>query len=157
MNASILASGDYYEGDDPAFVNIDLLKRNTFYSQWCTETGREDPFQLASVRPSKNLFRDPTSGTAVGQTLLGVQSETSGYTRAQIEAVFNVARDEFSADQYANGETNQLAARGLYGEYALFIPAALISQPAGATQTPGLVLTQVEDVLLRMDYVSVAR
>lgn len=157
VNASILADGEYFVGDDPAFVNIDLLKRDTFYSQWCTTTGRDDPYQIASVRPSKNLFRDPVAGAAVGQTLLGVQSETSGYTRAQIEAVFNVPRDEFSSDDYANGETTQLGARGLYGEYALFIPSAIISRTVGATQTSGLDLSRIDDVLLRMDYVAVAR
>ncbi|MEQ8983841.1 MAG: hypothetical protein RL846_38210 [Deltaproteobacteria bacterium] len=157
VNASIVASGDFFVGDDPSFINVDLLKRNTFYSQWCSSRGREDAFQLASVRPSKNLFRDPSAGVAVGGTFLGVQNETAAYTRAQIEAVFNVSREDFSDDAYANGQTTQLAARGLYGEYALFLPAAIISETTGNTASSGLDLTKVEDILLRMDYVSVAR
>ncbi len=157
VNASIVAGGDFFVGDDPSFINVDLLKRNTFYSQWCSTRGRDDAFQLASVRPSKNLFRDPSAGAAVGGTFLGVQNETAAYTRAQIEAVFNVSREDFSDDAYANGQTTQLAARGLYGEYALFLPAAILSETTGNTASSGLDLTKVEDILLRMDYVSVAR
>lgn len=152
VNASVLGGENLYRGDDPSFVRIDLLKSNTFYSQWCTSTGRTDDFQVASVRPSRNLFREPTYAATYGMNL-GVSNEQTLFTRARIEAYFNVARADLEADDYANGQTSELAARGLYGEYALFIPAEVLSRAGGA----GLDLNEVEDILLRLDYVSVAR
>lgn len=62
-------------------------------------------------------------------------------------------RAELERDDYANGSTSELAARGLYGEYALFIPAEVLSIDG----SDGLVLEHVDDILLRFDYVSVAR
>ena len=47
----------------------------------------------------------------------------------------------------------RLAGRGLYGDYAIFFPADSLA--IGSNE--GLVLPQVEDILLRLDYVSVAR
>lgn len=69
------------------------------------------------------------------------------------KAYFNVDRADFETDDYANGETSELAARGLYGEYALMIPAEVLSRDGSKK----LVLNEIEDVLLRLDYVSVAR
>ena len=57
------------------------------------------------------------------------------------------------SDDYTGGATAELATRGLYGSYALFIPASSISD--GTSE--GLVLDHVDDILLRLDYVSVAR
>jgi hypothetical protein len=155
VNASILGSSGLYRGaSPPTFTRIDLLKSNTFYSQWCSSPDEgDDPFQTASVRPSRNLFRDPVLGGEFGEGL-GVNSESQLNTRARIEAYFNVEREAFEADDYANGETAELAARGLYGSYALFLPAEVLA--AGASGE-GLVLSEVDDILLRLDYVSVAR
>jgi hypothetical protein len=150
VNASIIGSADMYSGGSPTFTRIDLLKQNTFFSQWCTPG--DDAFQMASVRPSRNLFRDPVYGGDYGAGL-GPQNESQLYTRARIEAYFNVDRAGFEADDYANGETSELAARGLYGKYALFIPAGILSLDGSR----GLVLNEVDDILLRLDYVSVAR
>jgi len=107
---------------------------------------------VASVRPSHNLFRDPVYGGDYGSDL-GPQNEAQQFTRARIEAYFNVGRTSFESDDYANGETSELAARGLYGRYALFLPAGILSI-AGSR---GLSLNEVDDILLRLDYVSVAR
>lgn len=65
----------------------------------------------------------------------------------------NIDRAELSGDDYENGDTSELAGRGLYGSYALFFPAGVLSQDGGF----GLNLNAVEDILLRLDYVSVAR
>jgi hypothetical protein len=151
VNASILGSAGMWRGSSPpTFTRIDLLKENSFYSQWCSPG--DAPFQSVSVRPSRNLFRDPELGGDYG-TGLGAGSEAALYSRARIEAYFNVDRVTFEADDYANGETSELAARGLYGRYALFIPAEVIAVGDGS----GLVLNEVEDILLRVDYISVAR
>ena len=164
VNASIIGGADslegggpdredLYRGSDQTFMRLDLLKQNTFYSQWCgqppAELGR---FQTASVRPSRNLFRGAT------ESFDPAEGEEARYSRARIEAYFNVPRAEFEADEYANGETSELAARGLYGDYALFIPAGVLSsRQSDGTYTDGLNLDEVDDILLRLDYLSVAR
>ncbi|MFH1812509.1 MAG: hypothetical protein ABIJ09_27500 [Pseudomonadota bacterium] len=150
VNASILGSS-LTRGDTPTFVRIDLLKSNTFFSQWCAP--HEASFQTASVRPSRNLFREPDEVDPAFGSALGV-GRSDERSRARMQAYFNVDRAEFERDAYANGSTSELAARGLYGEYALFIPAALISR---TPQDDGLVLENIDDILLRLDYVSVAR
>ncbi|MBO6935261.1 MAG: hypothetical protein JJ863_09800 [Deltaproteobacteria bacterium] len=139
-------------GDDPSFVDIQLLKQNTFYSQWCDPDSWDSDYQLASVRPSRNLFADPGTGASTGSEL-GLGGEAQLYSRARMQAFFNVDRDEFSNDDYANGDSSELAARGLYGGYQILFPAGLLSSD-GST---GLDLNAVDDILLRLDYVSVAR
>jgi hypothetical protein len=89
--------------------------------------------------------------TALGGTL-GVRNATDDTSQARIQAYFNVPRATFEADSYANGETAELAGRGLYGQYELVIPAEVIS----TNGSNGLDLDQVDDILLRLDYVSVA-
>jgi hypothetical protein len=154
VNASILGSDHLFRGDSPSFTRIELLKNNSFFSQWCTDRGASSPFQTASVRPSRNLFRDPEYGTDVGSETFGTRGgDRDVESRARIEAYFNVPRAEFERDDYANGDTSELAARGLYGAYALFLPAEVL----GLGGRDGLVLNEVEDILLRFDYVSVAR
>jgi hypothetical protein len=158
VNASIQGAS-LYRGGQPSFIRVDLLKSNTFYSQWCSTQDRKDPFQISSVRPSRNLFLDPQLGTDVGQQL-GLTNESTLFGRARIQATFNVTRTEFELDRFENGQTSELAARGLYGNYALFFPAELLSLPDAKdpkVRTNGLDLNQIDDILLRLDYVSVAR
>jgi hypothetical protein len=152
VNASIVGQENepLYVGEMPSFMRIDLLKSNTFFSQWC-DPARTD-LQSVSVRPTRNLFRDPENVDSPATTL-GAVSEATLESRARLEAYFNVSREELESDEYASGSTSELAARGLYGSYALFIPAELISR-MGST---GLNLDAVDDILIRLDYVSVAR
>jgi hypothetical protein len=159
VNASILGEEPLVRGSEGSFVRLDLLKQNTFYSQWCGGAPDDSEFQVASVRPSRNLFREPGVGTAAGVGgSLGVGNESRGFTRARMEAFFNISRAELESDDYANGDTSELASRGLYGQYALFIPAGVLSRPRpDGTVTDGLDLEAVDDILLRLDYVSVAR
>lgn len=158
VNASILGTTRLYKGDATTFTRVSLEKSNTFFSQWCGTPPPGAPlFQWASVRPSVNLFQDPVFGpgrigtTALGGTL-GVRNATDDTSQARIQAYFNVPRATFEADSYANGETAELAGRGLYGQYELVIPAEVIS----TNGSNGLDLDQVDDILLRLDYVSVA-
>jgi hypothetical protein len=153
VNASILGEELWY-GSDTTFTRIDLLKQNTFSSQWCGDAPADQLLQTASVRPERNLFREP----GVGEGVSGAFAGTDGYARARIQAFFSVGRAELEDPSYASGETSELAARGLYGEYALFIPAELLSREASSgARTDGLALDHVDDILLRIDYVSVAR
>ncbi len=156
VNASILGE-DVINGSDTSFVRVDLLKRNTFFSQWCGSAPEGQPYQVASTRPTRNLFREPGEGELVGGEL-GTEFDVSSETRARIQAFVNVDRGTLETPDYANGESSELAARGLYGQYALFIPAAIIArESAGGVYDEGLVLDRIDDILIRLDYVSVAR
>jgi hypothetical protein len=157
VNASPIGS-DLYEGGDSTFTRIVLRKRNTFFSQWCRPPAGGSAFQAASTRPSRNLFLDPygyvesmTSATPTPST--DTVDETDKFGDARISAYFNVSRADFEGATYSAGASQELAGRGLYGEYALFFPAETLSRGGGS----GLKLENVEDVLLRFDYVSVSR
>ncbi|QDG49687.1 hypothetical protein FIV42_02705 [Persicimonas caeni] len=151
LNASVVGD-NLYEGSDTTFVRMDVLKKNTFFSQWCGAPPEgAERFQVASVRPSRNLFREPGLGEGVGGEL-GVEQGVTAFSRARIQAFLGVDRAELEDPQYANGQTSELAARGLYGEYSIFIPADVISRNG----SQGLVLDRVDDILLRLDYLSVA-
>ena len=153
VNATLQGQRDrLFVGDDPSFVDIQLLKQNTLYSQWSEPTSWDTDYQLASVRPSRNLFADPGTGSSTGAEL-GLGGAAQLYGRARMQAFFNVDRDEFSNDDYANGDSSELAARGLYGSYQILFPAGVLSTAGGT----GLDLNAIDDILLRLDYVSVAR
>lgn len=155
VNASILGS-DVIEGSASTFVRVDLEKDNTFFSQWCGDAPADAPFQTASVRPTRNLFREPGVGESVGESF-GVEQGLTGASRARIQAFLNVDRATMEDPTYANGETSELAARGLFGRYAIFVPADLIAEESSnGGFTNGIVFDRVDDILLRFDYVSVA-
>jgi hypothetical protein len=162
VNASVVGpSTKLIVGDTSTFTRMDLVKSNSFYSQWCATQGASAPaYQQASVRPTVNLFKDPQYGltsAAIGNGL-GAANGLSDYTRARMQPRINVGRTEFEDAKYANGSTLELAGRGLYGEYALFIPSAVISHASSdGSRTNGLDLDAVEDILIRFDYVSVAK
>ncbi|MBL8949165.1 MAG: hypothetical protein JNK82_00210 [Myxococcaceae bacterium] len=135
-----------------ATARVEVQKSNSFFSQRCGG-GRDDGVQLASVRPSRNLLRgdDTVTGGA------GAGRDASDFSVARLEAFVNVPSVEFVSDQYSNGSTAELATRGLYGDYALFIPATTLSRMVSGSPSDGLDLGQLEDVLLRVEYVSVAQ
>ncbi len=145
--------GEVLRGINPA-VNLEIRKRNTFYSNYCD--GTQGDFQVACVRPSRNLFREP----GVGEGISGVtgQSEVDGFSKARIQARANISPQDFASASYTDGSSTELAARGLFGQYSLFIPATSLAQSSGGQPTgDGVVLNKVDDILLRIDYVSVAR
>lgn len=148
VNAAVLGEG-VYEGNVSSFTRLDLLKKNTFFSQWCKEPTEDEPFQVASVRPAINLLQDPADPNRHKPT----DQDVNDYTRGRMQPYLNVSREEFEQEDYAQGATTELAGRGLYGDYALFIPKSALSLDGSA----GLRLEKIEDILLRLDYVSVAR
>ncbi|MBU1433136.1 hypothetical protein KKF91_21570 [Myxococcota bacterium] len=149
INASILGS-HLWAGRETTKAEITISKRNTFLSQWCSEAPEDEPYQVASIRPSRNLFIDPYSE---GRDIEQNGDEAQGFTDAQIGAYFNVSIADLEAEAYEQGDSEQLAGRGLYGAYTLFIPVGQIS----VNGSDGLRLHRVDDILLRLDYVSVAR
>lgn len=158
FTSAILTGEGLYEGDDRTFVNIQLRQQNTFFSQWCTGKGDGSEFQDVSVRPSRNLFRDPIFGTDA-VTAQATSSETLSYTTARLDAYLNQTRADLEAGDYAQGTSGELAGRGLYGRYELFFPAAILygTDSAGKSTGKGLRLDRVDDIFIRFDYVSVAK
>lgn len=148
VNAAVLGEG-VYEGNQSSFTRLDLLKKNTFFSQWCEAPKSGPPFQVASVRPAINLLQDPTDPD---REKVEAQ-DVNDYTRGRMQPYLNVSRADLEMEDYAQGATMELAGRGLYGDYAIFIPKAVLSLDG----SPGLRLDRVDDILLRLDYVSVAR
>lgn len=151
VNASVLGE-DLVPGSETTFTRVVIRKRNTFHSQWCADPGSEGPaYQFGSVRPERNLFLDPLVHSMVETDVISVGPNTAAmdparsFTNARISAFFNISRAELEDESYFNGDSTELAGRGLYGDYALFIPA----------ESP-LALGNVDDLLLRIDYVSAA-
>ncbi len=166
INASILGSNVWRTTtlDDagtsssaPSFVRIDLLKSNTFSSQWCTPPAGASAGgqQLTSVRPSRNLFADPLTPTMVSITA----PEETLESRGRMQAFLGVDRAALERETYANTGSSELAARGLYGQYAIFIPNDTIAETRnnGTVTREGLDLNRIDDILLRVDYISVSR
>ncbi len=137
-----------------------MLKRNTFSSQWCEgrrPQNSNDERQIGHLQPSRNLFRDIKGETPAG--------ETDAYSTAAVYPWFNVRRSDFYKVTYRDGASEELAGRGLYGDYILLFPAELlegeaVTNPAGTGLKPNarvnkFPLDRVEDVLIRFDYLSV--
>lgn len=158
VNASIRGA-DVVAGNGTSFVELGLEKQNTFYSSLCPmacdalgANGR----QVSSIRPSRNLFVDPLAGSLSG---VGPQTTeaSDGLSSARLRAYVDVSRQDLEGQEYEEGESEELAGRGLWGDYSLLIPAAVIQQTKTIKNKSGLVLRKVNDVLLRLEYVSVAR
>jgi hypothetical protein len=129
-------------------VPLFLLKQNTFKSQWCEGRGEvdsdyeeSDEFQYGHLQPSARLF-SPDGSTSDGE---GIDAYSWGFVKAQI----NTPKTEFHRAAYQEGGSEEFAGRGLYGEYVLLFPwHGLIDD--------GFVLDNIEDILLRFDYLSVS-
>lgn len=153
--------GDAGVSGESSLTSAELLKHNSFHSQWCTTEGRSG-YQSASVAPGRNLFLDPIYDSELVASFDAPSN--SEYTRATFSAVrTNVTRDEFEAQAFDQGRQSGLAGRGLFGQYALFFPAnALRYERCGAASctlenSSGLDLGRVNDVFLRFEYVAWAR
>lgn len=155
VNAVVLGS-DLMVGTDTTLTTLQLRKRNTFQSQLCAPDA-DGSLQVASTRPSTNLFIDPLSASSFGEdaTLASLTStgETNAYSFATVQARLNVDRGSVEMNDYAAGSSTALAGRGVFGEYTLFIPRSSLSID-GST---GLALHHVEDILIRLDYVAAER
>ncbi|MCC6624504.1 MAG: hypothetical protein IT385_24870 [Deltaproteobacteria bacterium] len=143
--------------DGRTFTNLIVEQRNTFYSQRCGEPGpNEDVFQVASVRPARNLFADPLVNGDAGLDLDDSTSDyldpTQDFAVARI-AARPVGRAELEDEDYTQGDSEELATRALFGDYAIFFPADELD---GYGRPGGLRLHELQDVLIRFDYVSVA-
>ncbi len=153
MTASVTGTG-LVEGDTSSFVELGVEQQNTFYSSVCPKACASTELGAvfsASVRPGRNLFVDPLFGALDGVGPTAFDDEKT-FSSARVRAHFNVPRVELEADDYEDGESEELAGRALWGDYALLIPVDVIQRSSG----PGLVLDNIDDVLVRLEYVSVA-
>jgi hypothetical protein len=143
--------GDGLSQREPG-VSVMLLKRNAFRSQWCEGKGDGTSFQSAAVQTTRKLFSQRGTGE--------LESVSTGFTAALIYPWFNIRRSEFYKNAYRDGSSEELAGRGLYGDYVLLFPKQVLEgrfDNAGECVAPrkNFPLDQVEDVLLRFDYLSV--
>ncbi|MFP4601269.1 MAG: hypothetical protein ACLFVJ_23680, partial [Persicimonas sp.] len=132
-------------------VRLDVSQRNSFYSQWCEASDGADDFQYASVRPSRNLFRVPGDGAFEGS--VEAEDSVQAFSTARLQAQVGIDEASLESQQDSSGSSIELATRGLYGDYAIFIDQANISRDG----EDGLDLEKVDDILLRLDYLSVAK
>jgi hypothetical protein len=143
--------GDGLSDSQPG-VSLLVLTRNTFASQWCQGEGDGSRFQYGSVQPSRRLFGENGSGA--------LESEANGFSTSLIYPWFNIRRTDFYKETYQDGASEELAGRGLYGDYVLLFPRDVLEGTANDSNAcvavkRGFPLDQVEDVLIRFDYLSV--
>jgi hypothetical protein len=149
--------GDGLSDSQPG-ASIKILKRNTFGSQWCEGKGDgTSSLQVGHLQPSRNLFQDNPGAVVPG--------ETNAFSTAAIYPWFNVRRSDFYKTTYQDGASEELAGRGLYGDYVLLFPAELLEGKSlpnppdtelyGSPRINEFPLDKVEDVLIRFDYLSV--
>jgi hypothetical protein len=74
-------------------------------------------------------------------------SDANEFTAALLYPWFNVRKTDFYKTGFRDGASEELAGRGLYGDYVLLFPKQVLED--------GFALDKVEDVLLRLDYLSV--
>jgi len=153
VNATVIGD-NLMNRTETSIVTIQLRQRNTFASQWCDPSLHEESVQVVSTRPSRNLFVDPFSALSwnADATLAELTNtrEVSAFSRATIQARTNVERRTFDSVGYADGRSQAMAGRGVFGDYTLFFPATTQSID-GST---GLIVENIEDVLIRLDYVA---
>jgi hypothetical protein len=150
---SATIQGDLTSVEEPG-THVFVLKNSVFTSQWCSGLGDGNGYQQASTGHTTNLFRaDGAPG----------DGETFQYTTALLFPWFNVQRSEFYRDEFSQGASEELAGRGLYGEYILLFPYNGMLEPSSSCvlgedpscADPFRDLGAVEDVLIRFDYYSV--
>lgn len=149
------------EGFNPGGTQteVHLLKRNRFSSGWCAAGA--DGEQVARFDPSRNLFLD----AEVPRSIDVPTDLADPYTRLVLNnTATNASRADLERSSYDQGVQAGLAGRGLFGEYALFIPADTlrydvcdVSGACASTGDGGLELTGVRDILLRFEYTAAAR
>jgi hypothetical protein len=116
-----------------------LLKRNSFSSQWCASNDSDrPPMQSGAIYPSEQLFRPGAVAAA---------DDATSFTPALLNPWFNIRKTDFYKSSYQDGASEELAGRGLYGDYVLLFPKQVLDA--------GFPIDKVEDVLLRIDYLSV--
>ncbi len=149
-SVSVSLQGEELDSLGSSYTQVGILQKNTFYSQKCVAaSGEELPIVSASVRPARNLFLDPVWGGNYGSAA----PSDSEYVIALVDAYHNVDWMDFQSPNYGNNANETLAGRALYGEYGVFISAEKLNLEGSS----GLRLEGLDDIWIRLDYVSVAK
>jgi hypothetical protein len=145
--ATATLQGDGIDASAPG-ASVLLLKRNTAASQYCAGkapvttapdgTAIVPKMQVGIIHTSAQLF-EPGSSVDL--------SDASQFTAALLYPWFNIRKTDFYKATYQDGASEELAGRGLYGDYVLLFPKQMLDDE--------FALDRVEDVLLRLDYLSV--
>jgi hypothetical protein len=121
-------------------IAFSLFKRATFFSRWAEEAPNAQTYQVGIHRPSQNLFAQDENGLGDFAEALQMQPST-------IHNIKNISEAELFQSEYPAVTVNDFAGQGLYGDYVVMFE----------TSGPDAIgLDHVEDVLLRLDYVSIA-
>ncbi len=127
---------------DTSTVQVRLLQRNRFASTWCEQEDHESSLQHASVRPSRNLLL-PAELESEQRFV-----EADAFTASDLNGPVNRTKAELQSDAYSVSSAEDLAGRGIYGDYILLFPKSLLDS--------GFDIGAVQDVYLRLDLLSVA-
>jgi hypothetical protein len=145
--ATATIQGDAIEASAPG-ASVLLLKRNSFSSQFCSGKSPTTDSSGAPITPPQmqiGVIHESADLFQPGSTV--DLSDAKEFTAALLYPWFNIPRTQFYSTSYQNGSSQELAGRGLYGDYVLLFPKEVLSS--------GFALGNVEDVLLRFDYLSV--
>ena len=145
--ATATLQGDGIEASAPG-ASVILMKKNSFASQYCDGkaptivgldgTSITPTMQAGVIHTSSEMF---LPGANVDL------SDANDFTAALLYPWFNIRKTDFYKTTYQDGASEELAGRGLYGDYVLLFPKQML--------TDDFKLDKVEDVLLRFDYLSV--
>jgi hypothetical protein len=128
-------------GDAMNIPQVMIERSNTFSSRYCDGAGDGAEMQVQSFNPARNLFRDAISDAGA----LGSPSEPRR-RRATLQPSVNPAPAVFR-DQGGPGKSETFAGFGLYGDYALLIPASSLNNAVEGWLAEGL-----DDILIRVEF-----
>jgi hypothetical protein len=132
------AFGDGLTTDGGPSISMRILKKNTFSSRWCGNNGTPGTSQVGVTRPIGFFFagHEGSSGPegAVAEDL---------WATAMVTAWLNPAVSDFDKSSYTAGTSQELAGRGLFGDYMLLIPASEMKR---------INVAGLSDIFIRFDY-----
>ena len=138
-----VAAGSAFSTSNPG--KVALLQQNRFESQWESAGGVSRPTQLqeGSTRPCKNLLNDEqyaecSAGSLQAAGLTPNPAASGNGTSWEASTVSTVAASFHVG--------HQLKSRGLYSDYARFLPSGLLDD---------LNVDNLSDIRLRFDFVGV--
>ena len=144
--ATATLQGDGLDASAPG-ASVLLLKRNTFQSQYCAGKAPTSTPLANSTSPTMQVGVVHTSAQLFEPGSTIDLSDANQFTAALLYPWFNIRKTDFYRTTYQDGASEELAGRGLYGDYVLLFPKQMLDD--------SFTLNRVEDVLLRLDYLSV--
>ena len=127
-----------YVGDqvtlDGGKIGMRVAKRNTFSSRWCVGHGAPGTEQVGVTNGLSYFF----GGHGTTPVTVG-----TAWNSASVDAVSSPAKADFANVDFHNGSSEELAGRGLFGDYIVYIPT---------TELARVNFSNLEDIFIRLDY-----